>query len=164
MTLGCRHLGREDIICGSLTRRRARTGVFRPGGSPQRRAIARCRPSPRRTAEGWKGSHCAASGLRRRAPQGVGAILCRRPADGRASPRWSSRNVLSGRSLVRIQQGAFVGPKSARCEQKCEQFAGFRPLLCLPSGSWEGVITLSTMPPLAGLALSDQQVLADRLI
>jgi hypothetical protein len=46
----------------------------------------------------------------------------------------------------------------------CEQFAGFRPLLCLPSGSWEGVIAVSAMPPFAGLALSDQQVLADRLI
>jgi hypothetical protein len=58
----------------------------------------------------------------------------------------------------------FVGPNSARCEQKCEQFAGFRPLMCLPSGSWEGVIAVSAMPPFAGLALSDQQVLADRII
>jgi hypothetical protein len=117
---------------------------------------------PERPERPWRIRHSG------RSPAGKGSDPCFRLENGNA-PCWirTSDRLLRRLEVVGLKSLAvtgFVGPKSARCEQKCEQFAGFRPLLCLPSGSWEGVIAVSAMPPFAGLPLSDQQVLADRLI
>ncbi len=92
----------------------------------------------------------------------ISPLHCNAPCWIRTSDRLLGRLAVVGLKTLAVT--GFFWSKSARCEQKCEQFAGFRPLMCLPSGSWEGVIAVSAMPPFAELALSDQQVLADRLI
>ena len=67
------------------------------------------------------------------------------------APCWIRTNdrLLRRLAVVSLKTPAVtgvVGPKSARCEQKCEQFAGFGAPGGTSLGSWEGEIAATAMP------------------
>jgi hypothetical protein len=74
----------------------------------------------------------------------ISPLHCNAPCWIRTSDRLLGRLAVVGLKTLAVT--GFVGPKLARCEQKCEQFAGFGPPGGLSSGSWEGVIAVCAMP------------------